>query len=65
MHCYVPNFEEVEEANWFGPVSLSVHLPSPLPIFIFFLGGGGVGGMARVSDFFLQRIQIFGGGGGG
>ena len=29
MHCYVPNFEEVEGVNWFGPVRLSVHLPPP------------------------------------
>ena len=27
MHCYSPNFKEVEGANWFGPVCLSVHLP--------------------------------------
>ena len=20
MHCYVPNFEDVEGTNWFGPV---------------------------------------------
>ena len=26
MHCYAPNFEEVEGPNWFGPVRLSVHL---------------------------------------
>ena len=30
MHCYAPNLEEVEGANWFGPVHLSTHLP-PLP----------------------------------
>ena len=27
-------------------------------IFFFLYGGGGGGGGARVSDFFLQRIQI-------
>ena len=27
MHCYAPNFEEVEGANWCGPVRLCVHLP--------------------------------------
>ena len=27
MHCYAPNFEEVEGANWFGPVHLSINLP--------------------------------------
>ena len=31
MHCYVPNLKEVEGANWFGPVSLSVHLPITPP----------------------------------
>ena len=31
MHCYAPNFEEVEGANWFGTVSLSIHLPRPTP----------------------------------
>ena len=31
MHCYALNFEEVEGANWFGPVRLSVLLPSPTP----------------------------------
>ena len=29
MHCYAPNFEEVEGANWFGPVRLSINLPPP------------------------------------
>ena len=30
MHCYAPNFEEVEGANWFGPVRLSINLtPTP------------------------------------
>ena len=23
MHCYAPKFEEVEGANWFGPVRLT------------------------------------------
>ena len=27
MHCYAPNLEEVEVANWFEPVRLSIHLP--------------------------------------
>ena len=31
MHCYAPNFEEVEGANLFGPVRLSIHLPLPSP----------------------------------
>ena len=31
MHCYAPNFKEVEGANWFGPVHLSIHLPLPPP----------------------------------
>ena len=31
MHCYVPNFEELKGANWFGPVRLSVHLPPNHP----------------------------------
>ena len=31
MHCYAPNFEEVEGENWFGPVRLSIHLPLPRP----------------------------------
>ena len=31
MHCYAHNFEEVEGANWFGPVRLSIHLPLPPP----------------------------------
>ena len=33
MHCYAPNFKEVEGANWFGPVRLSIPLfpPTPLP----------------------------------
>ena len=31
MHCYAPNFEEVEGANWFGPVRLFSHLPAPPP----------------------------------
>ena len=52
MHCYAPNFEEVEGANWFGPVRLSVHLPShqsSLTFFFFFWGGGGGGsGGAKV-----------------
>ena len=26
MDCYAPSFEEVEGANWFGPVHLSIHL---------------------------------------
>ena len=29
MHCDAPNLEEVEGANWFGPVHLSIHLPLP------------------------------------
>ena len=29
MHCYAPNLEEVEGADWFGPVHLSIHLPLP------------------------------------
>ena len=29
------------------------------------VGGEGKGGLASVSEFVLQRIQIFGGGGGG
>ena len=37
MHCYAPNFEELEEANWFGPVSLSVHPSIPPKKFLFFL----------------------------
>ena len=50
MHCYAPNFEEVEGANWFGPVRLSVHLPShqsSLTFFFFFWGGGGGGRVVR------------------
>ena len=35
MHRYAPNFEEVEGANWFGHVRLSIHLPSPPPPPIF------------------------------
>ena len=31
MHRYAPNFEEVEGANRFGHVRLSIHLPSPPP----------------------------------
>ena len=31
MHCCAPNFEEVEGANWFGPVRLSIHLHLPQP----------------------------------
>ena len=27
MHCYAPNFEEVEGANWFGRVRLSIQQP--------------------------------------
>ena len=44
MHCYAPIFEDVEVANWFGPVRLHVHLPPlppppPLPLqkYVFFL----------------------------
>ena len=31
MHCYAPNLEKVEGANWFGPVHLSIHLSPPPP----------------------------------
>ena len=30
MHCYAPYFQEVEGANWFGPVRLSIQLSPPL-----------------------------------
>ena len=29
MHCYAPNFEELEGANWFGPVFCSSNYPHP------------------------------------
>ena len=42
MHCYAPNFEELEEANWFGPISLSVYFsptsPPPKKVFFFRFG---------------------------
>ena len=31
MHCYAPNFEEVEGANWFEPVRLLFHQPPTAP----------------------------------
>ena len=31
IHCYAPNFKEVEGTNWFGTVRLSVHLPLLFP----------------------------------
>ena len=31
MHCYTPNFEEIEKANLFGPVRLPVHIHPPHP----------------------------------
>ena len=34
MHCYAPNFEEVEGANWFGPVRPFIPPPPP-PNFFF------------------------------
>ena len=42
MHCYAPNFEEVEGANWFGPVCLFFLIfffrkPPPQKIHIFFI----------------------------
>ena len=61
MHCYAPNFKEIEEANWFGPVQLPIHLPPhpappppapptppPPPKFFFFFTFG----------FFVKKILL-------